>query len=123
MALIHRVRLYHSTEGAQEYHDWLEVWLTNMEPWEDPEVENDLPKLTQIEEPDSGEYYRGELAFAWSEDRAHILDNLDQYADAHTDWHRIGYHECTHDEDGGPCDWDEQRESGDVPHYIPQMSP
>lgn len=119
---IHRTRLFHSTTGADSYHGWLSTWLTNMEPWTDSEVTNQLPTLRQPL--DGGEdYYHTELAFEWSEDRAIILDQLDQYAASYCSWHRIGYHECTHDGNGGPCSWDDQRESGTVPTHIIEMSP
>lgn len=119
---IHRVRLFHSTDGASGFHGWLDTWLTNMEPWADSEVENTLPTERDPIDGDTA-YYQTELAFEWSEDRAHILNNLDQYATSYCSWHRIGYHECTHDADGGPCSWDEQRENGTVPEYITDMSP
>jgi len=118
---IHRVRLFHSTAGASGFHGWLDSWLTNMVPWANPEVENTLP--TEREPIGGGtNYYLTELAFEWSEDRAHILDNLDQYATSYCDWHRIGYHECSHDDDGVPCSWDEQRENGAIPGYSTDMS-
>lgn len=120
--MIHRARLFHSTAGAQDFHGWLETWLTNMEPWADPEVENELPSQRDQLEGD-GEWYQTELAFEWTEDRAHILDNLDQYAQSYCDWHRIGYHECTHDGEGGPCSWNERRQNGTVPDYIPSVEP
>lgn len=119
---VHRIRLYHSTTGAQSYHGWLDTWLTNMQPWTDDEVTNELPTLVEKSDGD-GEWYQTELAFEWTEERAHILDNLDQYAASYCDWHRIGYHECSHDEDDPePCSWDEVRENGTVPDYIPGMS-
>jgi hypothetical protein len=119
---VHRVRLLHSTAGKNDYHAWLNTWLTNMTPWSDPEVPNDLPSLrTQID--GSGEWYQTELAFEWTEDRAIILDNLAQYASSYCDWHRIAYHVCTHDEEnGGPCSWDEVRENGTIPSYVPTFT-
>lgn len=118
---IHRVRLFHSTTGSGSYHGWLGTWLTNMQPWADPEVSNELP--TERDPIDGGgTYYQTELAFEWSEDRSIILDQLDQYADAYCEWHRIGYHECSHDDEGGgPCSWDERRENGPVPSHIPPV--
>jgi len=120
---VHRIRLYHSTAGAQSYHDWLETWLINMEPWADPEVSNDVPTLRE-QMGRGGQYYQTELAFEWSEDRAIILDQLSQYAASYCDWYRIGYHECAHDDDDAePCSWDEQRENGTAPDHIKDMSP
>ncbi|MFP4218810.1 MAG: hypothetical protein ACLFR6_08245 [Salinarchaeum sp.] len=116
----HRLRLVHSQSGADDFHAWLESWLTNMSPWDYPEVDNDLPTLR---EPVDGEsYYQAELAFDWSEDESIILDNLDDYAASYCDWHRIGYHVCEHDEsDPTPCSWDTDlgRKSGSVPDHIP----
>ena len=121
--MIHRVRLYHSTDGSDGYHSWLDTLLTNLEPWASDEVSNDLPTEKEPLESEYDPYYQGELAFEWTEDRSHILDNLDSYAASYCNWHRIGYHECTHDSDGGPCSWDEQRESGSIPTYIESMEP
>jgi len=118
--MTHRVRLFHSVTGADSYHGWLETWLTNMSPWDAGEVTNDLPTLSDSID-GSAKWYQTELAFAWSEDRSIILDQLDQYAASYCDWHRIGYHECTHDGTGGPCSWNETRENGAVPSAIPNM--
>ncbi len=118
---VHRVRLYHSTTGAGDFHAWIGQWLINMQPWADPEVTNELPEETTNREADS--YYSGELAFEWSEDKAHILDNLDQYMASYCDWHRLGYHVCSHDEEPlTSCSWGEVRENGSVPSYIPEMN-
>jgi hypothetical protein len=116
---VHRVRLVHSVTGADSYHGWLDQWLTNMQAWDAPEVTNDVPTLREpIDGSDS--YYQGELAFAWSEDKAIILDNIHQYAQSYCDWHRIAYHVCTHDEtDPQPCSWDDVRENGVVPSHVP----
>lgn len=119
---IHRVRLFHSPTGADSYHGWLDTWLTNMEPWSDPEVTNNLPTQRSPIGSDVT-YYQTELEFEWSEDRAIILDQLDGYARSYCDWHRIGYHECAHDDNDGSCSWDEQRGSGTVPSVIADMSP
>lgn len=94
-----------------------------MEPWADNEVTNESPTLREHEF-GGGEWYQTELAFEWTEDKTHILDNLHLYAQSYCEWHRIGYHVCSHDEDEPePCSWDEQRESGTVPEYIPDMEP
>lgn len=75
---IHRVRLFHSLKGAGSFHGWLDTWLTNMDPWTDDEVTNKLPEERTLQD-GGNSFYRGELAFEWSEDKAHILDNIDQY--------------------------------------------
>lgn len=119
----HRIRLYHSTQGAQSYHAWLDQWLTNMSPWECPEVTNDLPAESDRIGADAATCYVGDLAFHWdAEDKAIILDQLSQYAAAYCDWHRIGYHVCDHDAaESTPCAWESTRESGTVPEYISDL--
>lgn len=114
----HRVNIFHSVGGSSDFHAWLEQWLTNMEPWSYEGVDNDIPTKTE-DEGTGDEYYSGTLAFDWDEDKAHILDNLDGYAEAYCDWHRILYHVCDHDENPPtPCSWEDVRENGDVPDYI-----
>jgi len=120
----HRVRLFYSTTGASGFHDWLSVWLTNMGPWASDEVTNEVPQNTVTAGVDGTgtEYYRVELAFDWTEGKAIILDNLDGYAASYCDWHRIGYHVCTHDDaDTQPCSWETTRESGTPPQDIPTL--
>lgn len=118
----HRVRIFHSTAGSDSYHTWSDQWLLNMSPWSYPEVDNDLPTQTTTIDGDLT-YYHGELAFDWSEDKAIIFDQLDQYAASYCDWHRIGYHACTHDEDNPqPCSWDETRENGTIPDDTPTFN-
>lgn len=97
---IHRARLFYSTTGAASFHQWLSTWLTNMTPWEADEVGNEAPSETSAAGVDGGtEHYRVELAFEWSHDKAIIIQQLDQYLAAYCDWHRLGYHVCTHDGD------------------------
>jgi len=121
---VHRVRLIHSTAGASLYHDWLSQWLLNVDAPLHDEIDNEPPTLREQLD-GNAEWYQGDLAFAWDEGKAHILDNLDQYAASYCDWHRIGYHECIgHDTDEiHHCASDEQRENGPVPNHVLDMSP
>lgn len=66
------------------------------------------------------DYYRGgPWRFAWSEDRAILLDNLAGQADAWCPWYRIRWHECDHDEDGrDACVWAETRRGGSIPPEV-----
>lgn len=117
----HRIRLFHSISEADSYHDWLETWLTNMSPWDYPDVDNTVPELQT--DMDGNEYYATELAFDWSHDKAILLDNLSGYADSYCSWNRIGYHVCDHDEDSPTaCSWEEIRENGTVPNYVPTLN-
>jgi len=95
-----------------------------MQPWGSGEVTNEPTSL--VNPADAGEpgpeYYSGELAFDWSEDKAFILDNLDGYLSSYCDWHRIRYHVCDHDAtEPDSCNWDEVRESGTIPSDVPMF--
>lgn len=122
--VVHRVHLYYSTNGANSFHGWLSTWMTNMQPWTDDEVVNEVPsnmRNTNIDG-DGVDYYAVQLAFEWTEDKSIILDQINGYLSSYCDWHRIGYHVCDHDEqerDG--CSWDEVREGGSVPDDIPSL--
>lgn len=115
---VHQVRLFHSEAGAGGFHDWLETWLTNMTPRSADEVTNEPPTLTT---PIDGgaPYYSGDLAFAWSEDKNIIMDQLTGYLDAYCEWWRLGYHVCSHDEENPtPCAWEDGDEGGAVPNHV-----
>jgi len=113
---IHRVRLRYSEAGAQSFHGWLSVWLTNMSPW--AERPNEVPTLR--EQPSA--HYGGDLTFEWSEDKSIILDQLDGYLAAYCDWYRLAYHVCNHDDsdrtpDDGCTFW-HHSEGGAVPQWV-----
>ena len=119
---VHRFRLYHSTGGSEQYHNWLGQYTLNLNAALGDEVEKEVPTLTQSRDNDL-EWYQGDYAFAWDEGKAQIYQSMDLYAESYCNWHRIGYHECSHDEDDPtPCSWDEVRESGTIPSAIPSLS-
>lgn len=106
-------------------NSYVSVWLTNLTAWEpddDRTQDNDPPTLTNTEPlGDTGtDYWRGgPWRFAWSEDRAILLDNLQGQADAYCPWYHIRWHECFHDgysDDGNAanCSWDPDRDDTDV---------
>jgi hypothetical protein len=113
---IHRVRLVYSEAGAASFNAWLETWLTNMQPWE--ARENSVPSLRDgplVETP----HYRGDLTFAWSENRAIIEDQLNGYLGPYCDWGIVAYHVCDHDsEDRTGCEWENVTEHGAVPQEV-----
>jgi len=118
---VHRFRVIHSTTGAESYHNWLHQWLLNVDAALQSSVSNESPKLVDAFD-GSGTWYQGDLAFDWAEGKANIFDNIELYADSYCDWHRIGYHECSHDEtEITSCSWQEVRESGTIPSYVPDM--
>jgi len=114
--VVHRARLVYPESTGQGFHDWLSVWLTNMEPW--AARENTVPDLIEPSPNSPAEpHYRGDLTFEWQEDKAIIVDNLDQYLASYASWHLLGYHDCDHDEQPDGCSWGQIREGGTPPSW------
>jgi hypothetical protein len=120
--VVHRFRIYHSTAGATGFKDWFRQYTRNVNAALDEELTEEDTTLRDPIEPQRDSYYVGDFAFEWSEGKQNLYQNFDGYAASYCDWHRIGYHECTHDGRGGPCSWDEQRQNGSVPSFIEDMS-
>lgn len=125
-------RLYIAGDADQVLLDWMETWLTNMQPWaHEGHPANDVPTLVTPVDTGNEPYYTADWWFSWGEDRAIIFDQLIDtgasattgYLVSYADWGRVGFHECTHPGAGGPCAWDDQREFGTVPDYIEDMRP
>jgi hypothetical protein len=114
---VHRVRLIYSEGGSQSFNGWLSTWLTNMQPWS--ARENALPTLVEPVGSSAPAHYRGDLTFAWSEDRAIIEDQLNGYLGPYCDWGIVGYHVCDHDQDDRDgCSWGSVTEHGAVPEEV-----
>lgn len=81
---------------------------------------NQRLSLRRIERQNSPSRLSGHWRFANSEDRATLLDGLETALGSATEWHRLRYHICDHDDstsNRGGCSWDETltREQGTVP--------
>jgi hypothetical protein len=103
--------------------DWFEQLTLNVNAALGNELTRESTTLREPIDDARDNYYAGDFAFEWEEGKENLYQNFNQFAQSYCQWHRIGYHECTHDGTGGPCSWDEQREAGTVPAYIEDMSP
>lgn len=115
---IHMLRFASPADTASFLiNSYIPQWLISHQAWEG-EGPNDPPTLQAAD--DEHEYYTADWRFAWSADKEVLIANIDQYTAAYTNWHRIGYHVCDHDgENRSGCEWDEWRESGTVPAWVP----
>lgn len=121
--VVHRFRIFHSTAGASSFQDWFGQFTLNVNAALDEELTREKTTLREPIDDTDESYYAGDFAFAWDEGKANLYQNFDQYAASYCDWHRIAYHECSHDEaDGGPCSWDEVRENGTIPDAVPTIT-
>lgn len=124
-------RVYFDADPSDTLFSWLESWLTSMSPWaSEDHPENELPTITEPDDPSLDPYYQADWWFSWDEDKAIIYDQLiaptetTGYLVSYTNWCRVGYHDCSHPSDEpSACSWNEQREAGPVPAHIVDMSP
>jgi hypothetical protein len=124
---VHMIRLFISQNAddvlLQPETGYLAVWLNNHEAWTDEHHgPNDMPDPREPIEDGAEAYYAADWRFVWNESKSVLIDNLVGHVDAYSPWWRLGYHECTHDEEnGGPCSWDDSQESGTIPTHIPDF--
>lgn len=117
----HMVRLFIETpKGNAE--SAVDNWVENHNGWTSDPVEHTLTE-TNTEIDGSGvDYLSGDYRFIQEESVDELLDDLESRLEGFQGglWYRVGYHECSHDEDlPGSCSWEEQRESSDVPSEVP----
>jgi len=95
--VVHRFGIYHSTAGASSYMNWFEQFTLNVNAALGNELTRESTTLREPTEEGRDDYYAGDFAFAWEEGKENLYQNFDEYASSYCDWHRIGYHRCTHD--------------------------
>lgn len=117
----HMIRLFISQDAddvlIQPQTGFIAVWLSNHEAWTVGRHDG----MPTLQEPLDGSesYYAADWRFQWSESKELLTANLTGHVEPRSPWHRLGYHECTHDEtDGGPCSWDDSVEAGTVPSHV-----
>ena len=129
-SLMYRVRFDQNPE--EWLWDWMEGWLDDWNDWTGERGPNELPTVREVIEDGQEPYYAASWWFSWEHDRDAIYDPLIEpegssqegtLEDA-CEWARVGFHDCSHPGDETePCEWDEQREYGNVPDHITDMSP
>jgi len=66
----------------------------------------------------------GTYRFLQEEPASDLLDDLEARLQSFQGglWYRVGYHECSQDEENPtPCSWEQTRENGSVPDDIPEL--
>lgn len=120
---VHMVRVWASERGNRtvgDVREACEAWVASY----DETLETE--RLSIIERPgtdtsDSPRHLTGYWRFVWGEDATALLGDLESALGPRTEWYRIRYHECDHDDPAdarGGCAWGEARDSGTVPGGI-----
>lgn len=117
---VHMVRLFLEPPRG-EADSAVDNWVQNHNEWTDDPVDHSLIETT---DEDGNTMVVGDYRFVQDSTVTELLDTLEDRLSSLQGglWYRIGYHACTHDEDDPqPCSWDEKRENGTVPDFVPSI--
>jgi hypothetical protein len=99
----------------------VDQWLATYTPWADDPTPHDI---SLIDDPltDSPQYFHGDLRFERDSSMTTIREQIETDLAGVTDWYRVAYHQCTHDEsEVTDCSWDAVTEYGTVPITTPTI--
>lgn len=120
----HMTRLYIEPPNGNAQNA-IDNWVQNHNEWTDDPVEHTVSE-TQLDEDDSGSVaVTADYRFVQEETPTALLDDLESKLNSFQSglWYRVGYHECDHDEENvSGCSWEEVRENGTIPSYVPEFN-
>lgn len=102
-----RVFIGRGSMAVSDVEARIQDWITSNPEWTADTVDHSLvERNTAIDE--SGETYHAVVVrFREDDTKSNILQKLGDKLKDKVDWYRIGYHQCSHDEDRPtPCTWD-----------------
>jgi len=104
-----------SLDDAQMY---VEAWIDNHE-FRSNVGYSDLGVVNTKMDGSGTDYFQGRWRFDFQEDKASLLDEIDQTLANYVDWHKVEYHICDHDDPSGGCDSDTvERSNGTIPDGV-----
>jgi hypothetical protein len=124
--MIHRIRLYYSTTGADAFHEWLTTWKADLDGDTADAVSNNIPDAPTSPQNSDLEYYSVSMTFASHEDPLVVFKDPYGKLVECCEWSRVGYHACQHDEaNPGDCTWKAENipaDNGTVPDPVPTFT-
>ena len=126
---IHMIRIFsHWPDGytVDEIDQEVQNWVDSHTEWLDDPVTHEISARNTDIGGSGTDYLAGDFRFEWGDDKQTLLDNCEATLQDYVDWYRFGYHECTHDGDGGACGWDDKVEwtkngSTTIPSGVPDF--
>lgn len=83
-------------------------WVAANPEWEADSADHTLTERNTAIDGTGETYYAVDVRFREEDTKANLLQKLTDKLKDKTDWYRVGYHVCQHDEtNGGPCAWDD----------------
>jgi hypothetical protein len=121
---VHRIQLIYSLSDAKALHEWLSQWQSTKPTDTADSVVNDIPESPVSARTDTdAAYYRVSLSYQFSMAVETVFREPYEALSDYCEWHRIGYHACTHDRDSpDECSIDRVLADGSVPAYVPSLS-
>jgi hypothetical protein len=124
---VHKIRLFYSVTGANDFHQWLQQWHDSVLTETSDIITNQKPAtvVSQVE-PDT-DYYAVTFTYPIDNNPNEILEQPYQKLTEYCDWSKVGYHECGDVPDNptkSDCNYPESKtyRDGDIPEYIPSLN-
>jgi hypothetical protein len=121
---VHKIKLYYSVVGADQFHQWLAEWHTSVNTDTADLIANEVPDATVSQPGVSSDYYSVTFSYPPPNAPTEILKQPYQKLVECCKWSKVGYHQCG-DMPGGTTDTDchytqnKIYADGDVPEHIP----
>jgi hypothetical protein len=124
---IHKIRLYYSVTGSDQFHQWIEQWHDSVNTETSDLITNEIPNSTISRINIDAEYYGVTFTYPLSENATEVLEQPYQKLVEYCDWSKVGYHECDDVADNtvnSDCNYPEDKiyRDDDVPVYVPSLN-
>jgi hypothetical protein len=112
-----------SGNSGQNVETRVNNWISKNAEWDEDNISHSLTQQST----ESGEsYYSLDVRFLKEKPKNTLLQEISDKLENKVDWYRIGYQNCTHDENPPkPCEWDEVSDwsanNKTIPQEIPEM--
>jgi hypothetical protein len=123
--MIHKITLYYSLSGADQFHQWLQTWHDSVATETSDLITNEVPENTTTKIGVSNEWYSVTFTYNSSADITELQPLYDKLTECCA-WSKTGYHSCPDvpaNTDPHDCSIKESNvyRDGDIPPYIPTL--
>jgi hypothetical protein len=122
---VHKIRLFYSHSGADDFHSWLTQWHESIKTDTADKITNKTPSVS-VSRLDGNEYYTATLTYPSDENLTVVLEEPYKKLTEYCDWSKVGYHKCDDVSDNpnkSDCHYLENKihRDGDIPEHIPSL--
>jgi hypothetical protein len=122
---VHKITLYYSLSGADQFHQWLQTWHESVATQTSDSITNEIPDSITTKSGINDEWYTVTFTYNSSEDITELQPLYDKLTECCA-WSKAAYHSCPDvpaNTDRGDCSISEANvyRDGDIPSYIPTL--